>query len=284
MRNWILAIRPKTLIAGISPVILGTLAAPEKNLWIFLATLCFALSIQIGTNLANDYYDFFKGADTPQRKGPLRVTQAGIFSPKKVKFAFLTFFSLAFLIASFFFQRGGIFIPTMLSFSLFFGLAYTAGPIPLGYIGMGDLLVFLFFGPLASMGSYYLQMGTLELFPFLIGIGPGLISTALLAVNNTRDVKEDQKAGKKTLVVRFGEKFGKGEYFFLMTASTLLPLFFLGVFPISFLILLLLTSNSLALGRQFWKETNPYKMNAFLASTTNFLWIYTFIFSLLLWH
>ena len=212
IQAWWIAVRPKTLIVSIAPVFLGVALAyndnPNQVNWIIgLLTLIAAVLIQIGTNLVNDVYDFIKGADNHDRLGPMRVTQSGLLSEKKVKKgAFLCFF-LALLIGIYLVYQGGLIILLIGSFALISGYCYTAGPYPLAYNGLGDLFVFIFFGLIAVPGTYYLQSGILfSTESILIGSAIGFIAVAILCINNIRDIESDKKAGKKTLAVRFGRK------------------------------------------------------------------------------
>ena len=212
IQAWWIAFRPKTLIVSIAPVFLGVALAyhdnPNQVNWVIgILTLMASVLIQIGTNLVNDVYDFIKGADDKDRLGPMRVTQSGLLSEKKVKNgAFLCFF-LALLIGVYLVYQGGVPILLIGSFAIISGYCYTAGPYPLGYNGLGDIFVFIFFGLIAVPGTYYLQSGILfSKESILIGSTIGFIAVAILCVNNIRDIESDKKAGKKTLAVRFGRK------------------------------------------------------------------------------
>jgi 1,4-dihydroxy-2-naphthoate octaprenyltransferase len=224
---WIQAIRPKTLSASVVPVLIGTglargqgLAKPVPA----IAALCGALLIQIGTNLANDYYDFQRGADTADRLGPVRVTQSGLIAPGLVLWAALACFSAATLVGLYLVAIGGWSILVVGLLSILSGLAYTAGPVPLAYVGLGDLFVLLFFGFVAVGGAYYVQAGHLTSSLWLAALPAGALSTAILAVNNLRDAGTDGKAGKRTLVVRFGATAGKIEYCLMLLAAFAAPI------------------------------------------------------------
>jgi len=190
LRVWLSAIRPKTLGAAVSPILIGTAMAfgeGKGHALAALAALLGALLIQIGTNFSNDYFDYIKGADTEERLGPVRVTQSGQVRPKTMLWNFVMVFGLATLVGIYLVFRGGWPIVIIGILSIASGILYTGGPWPLGYLGLGDLFVLIFFGPVAVGGTFYVQ--TLEITPVVIiaGLGPGLLATALLAVNNLRD-------------------------------------------------------------------------------------------------
>ena len=212
IQSWWIAFRPKTLIVSIAPVFLGVALAyhdnpNQVNWFIGILTLIASVLIQIGTNLVNDVYDFIKGADDNDRLGPMRVTQSGLLSEKEVKNGAILCFFLALLIGVYLVYQGGLVILLIGSFAIISGYCYTAGPYPLGYNGLGDIFVFIFFGLIAVPGTYYLQSGILfSKESILIGSTIGFIAVAILCVNNIRDIESDKKAGKKTLAVRFGRK------------------------------------------------------------------------------
>lgn len=224
LEKWFLAARPKTWIACMSPVLIGASMAPNISWPLFFLTLCFALLIQIGTNFANDYFDFVKGADTEERLGPKRAVQQGWISPSSMKKGFCIAFAIAFVVAIPLMAIAGLWSLPIAILAIGFGLLYTGGPKPLGYLGLGEVLVFFFFGPIAVCGTYFLQTGTLHENVLLASIAPGLFSCALLIANNLRDEKTDRKAHKKTLVVRFGSLFGKLEYAFTIFLPFFIPL------------------------------------------------------------
>lgn len=212
---WILAARPKTLWAAVAPVLLGVAFAIDAGAFHAPAAVCALLAavlIQVGTNYSNDYHDFVKGADTAARKGPVRVTQAGLLEPEAVRRAAILAFVLAFLVGVYLIFRGGWPILAIGLASILFGVLYTAGRYSLAYLGIADLFVLIFFGPVAVAGTYYVQTLVLDWMVVFAGLGPGFLSTAILLVNNIRDVDEDRQAGKKTLIVRLGRGFGIGLY------------------------------------------------------------------------
>jgi 1,4-dihydroxy-2-naphthoate octaprenyltransferase len=189
-----------------------------------LAALFGALMIQIGTNYANDYFDHKKGVDTDHRLGPTRATQAGWVTPAAMKRATIVAFSLAFLAGIYLVWRGGWPIVVIGLLSILFGILYTGGPVPIGYVGLGDLFVLIFFGPVAVGGTYYVQTLSIHTDVVLMGIAAGLFSTAILTVNNLRDIESDRAAGRKTLAVRFGGSFSKWEYLISIIIASLIPL------------------------------------------------------------
>jgi 1,4-dihydroxy-2-naphthoate octaprenyltransferase len=223
---WVMAARPKTLTAAFAPVAVGTAAAfsDGRGRWLpALAALVGALLIQVGTNLTNDYYDFKKGADTAERLGPRRVTQSGLIAPGTVLAAALGTFGLALLVGLYLVWVGGWPVVAIGVASLLSGYAYTGGPFPLGYNGLGDVFVFLFFGLVAVTGTYYVQAGGVSAEAWAAAVSMGASGTALLVVNNLRDAPTDVKAGKRTLVVRLGARAGKAEYVGLLLLSLLTP-------------------------------------------------------------
>ena len=224
---WLQAIRPKTLSAGAVPVIIGIGLAYGQGsgrLLPAVAALAGALLIQIGTNLSNDYYDFKRGADTSDRLGPVRVTQNGLIAPEVVLAAGLLCFAAAFAVGLYLVALGGWPIAALGAASLVCGFAYTGGPVPLAYIGLGDVFVLAFFGFGAVGGTYFVQTGSLTPAVAWASIPAGALGTAILVVNNLRDTATDAKAGKRTLVVRWGASAGKVEYCAMLAAAFAAPL------------------------------------------------------------
>lgn len=222
---WILAARPKTLPAGLTPVLIGAALAHGAGAFHLPAVLCAALGallIQIGTNFANDYFDFIKGTDTEERVGPTRATQAGLVSPRTMLVATVLVFALSFLPGGYLIYRAGWPLLAIGVVSVVCGVLYTGGPWPLGYLGLGDVFVLVFFGPVAVGGTYYVQALTLPPDVLVAGLMPGLFSTAILTVNNLRDADTDVRTGKKTLAVRFGKTFARWEYAACLFAAGLL--------------------------------------------------------------
>jgi len=223
---WILAARPKTLPAAAAPVAVGMALAAYRGGFALLpamAALLGALLIQIATNLANDYFDFVKGADTEERVGPTRVTQAGLISPGAVRNAMLGTLAAALLVGVYLVNVGGWPIVWIGIASLVCAVAYTGGPFPLAYHALGDLFVFLFFGLIAVAGTVYVQMGVFTPEAWLAGVGIGAMSTAILVVNNLRDIETDARAGKRTLAVRLGRVGTQMEYGWLWSVAAMVP-------------------------------------------------------------
>ncbi len=227
LKAWFVAFRPQTLWISVSPVIIGAAMALENKVF-HLPSVCLAalgaIFIQIGTNLANDYFDFVNGIDVEERLGPVRAAQSGLIPPEKIKMAFIWSFIFACLCGMYLVFRGGWPILVIGVFSIIFGLLYTAGPFPLAYTGMADIFAFLFFGPVAVAGTYYVQALSFNPYSFIAGAVPGFFSAAVLTVNNFRDMCTDRKTGKKTLAVRFGSRFVRLEYFLCILFACMTPL------------------------------------------------------------
>jgi len=225
-RAWVLATRPHTLPVGVVPVVLGAVAALRLGtvrMGAVLAALAGAMLIQIGTNLANDVFDHEKGADTPDRIGPTRVTQAGLLTARQVRTAMVASFGLAVAVGVYLTWVAGPIIVAIGIASIAAGIAYTGGPYPLGYHGLGDIFVLAFFGPVAVCGTAFVACGRVDAFAVVAGIATGSLATAVLVVNNVRDVNTDRVANKRTLAVRWGRAFGVAEYACLLAAAEILP-------------------------------------------------------------
>lgn len=218
---WLMAARPATLTAAVVPVLVGTAAVHDGQFKAlpFVGALLAALLIQIGTNLANDVFDFERGADAAERLGPPRVTQSGLASPRRVRVAMYLAFGAAAAIGLYLVAVGGWPILVMGILAIGAGIAYTGGPWPLGYHGLGDAFVFIFFGLVAVMGSYYLQAGEIGPIALAAAVPVGLTVTAILVVNNLRDIESDRRAGKRTLAVRLGAPFTRVHYVLLVLGS-----------------------------------------------------------------
>ena len=231
IKPWILAARPKTLFASLSPIIIGLSFSFyiyfQIDWLVAILTIFSAILIQIGSNYANDAYDYLKGADS-SRVGPSRMAQKGILSPNAILNMMYLIFTISVLIGFYLALVGGWPIVIIGLFSILFAIIYTGGPFPLGYHGLGDIAVFIFFGLIATIGTIYLQSESIKsainIFDYtipiiLISIAIGCLNTAILVINNIRDYKSDKESNKKTLVVFFGQKFGCIEYASLLIIS-----------------------------------------------------------------
>ncbi len=226
IHSWILASRPRTLPAALVPVMVGSALAIYQGIFYpafsIVALFC-SILIQIGTNFTNDLYDFLKGTDTEERKGPLRVLASGLISVKEMKWGIFLVFFTAFLLGLYLVYSVGLMILWIGIFSIVAGLAYTAGPFPLAYNGLGDLFVFIFFGIVGTVGTYYLHAQQFTSLAFLISLPVGALITNILIVNNYRDIEEDKTAGKNTLAVLLGREFSRYEYVFFILISFFIP-------------------------------------------------------------
>lgn len=224
---WLLAVRPKTLPAAVAPVVVGVAVAVDGGgfaPWAAGAALAVALLLQIAANLANDVFDFKRGADTGARLGPARVTQQGLIPPRRVLAATWLVLALATVAGLYLVWRGGWPILLLGLLALASAVAYTGGPAPLGYLGLGDLFAFLFFGPVAVAGTAYVQTRHLTPLALLASIPIGCLVTAILVVNNLRDRDTDRAAGKRTLAVRLGAAGTRLEYALLLAIAYAVPL------------------------------------------------------------
>jgi 1,4-dihydroxy-2-naphthoate octaprenyltransferase len=233
---WWLAARPKTLPAAVSGVVAGTALAVRDGHFRFgpaLAALLVGLLLQIGSNLANDVFDYERGADTPGRLGPLRVTQAGLLSPRQVKQGMVAVFGLAALLGLYLAWQAGWPVLLIGLSAILSAILYTGGPFAYGYYGLGDLFVFLFFGIAAVAGTYYVQAGTVSPAGWWMSVPIGLLVVNILVVNNLRDIENDRSVGKHTLAVRLGVRGTRVQYtVFLAVAYFIIPTLALsGVLP-----------------------------------------------------
>ena len=283
---WLLAARPKTLPAAVAPVVIGTAIAYHDLARVhwpsFACAMLGAVLIQIGTNFANDYFDFVKGTDTAERTGPTRATQAGLIPPHVMRRAYLLAFALALAPGAYIVYRGGWPYIAIGLLSIVCGILYTGGPFPLGYLGLGDIFVLIFFGPVAVCGTYYLHRLDLTSDVLIAGLAPGLISTALLTVNNLRDVDQDRAGRKRTLAVRFGRTFARGEYVVCTAAAcVVIPVYFaLATANYWFIAVPLLCAVVVrAPVSAVLKSTDGPALNNALASTGKLLLVFSVAFS-----
>lgn len=214
-RVWLEATRPRTLPAAVAPVVVGTALAwraGEAKWPAAAACLGFALLVQVGTNFANDYYDFVKGADTAERVGPRRAVASGLIAPRVMRAAMIAVFAAAFALGLTLLAYGGWPLLVIGVASIACGVAYTGGPYPLAYHGLGDVFVFIFFGLVATGATAFVQLGELPVAALVAGAGVGALATNILVANNYRDVETDAKAGKGTLLVRWGRGYGRAQF------------------------------------------------------------------------
>ena len=279
---WWLAIRPRTLPAAAAGVVMGSALAWADGSFQpgpALAALCVALLLQIGSNVANDVYDFERGTDTSERQGPLRVTQAGLLPAAQVKRGMWIIFALAAMFGLYLaFLRGWVVVFIGLA-AILSAIAYTGGPFPLGYYGLGDILVFIFFGLVAVTGTYFAQVGSVSAAAGWMSVPVGLIVTAILVVNNLRDIENDRKAGKHTLAVRLGERGARIEFLSCMLiAFAILPvLILLNIVPaLSLLAWLSIPLAWKTLRVVFTQQGRP--LNAALAGTGQTALAYSLLF------
>ena len=279
---WVHAMRPKTLIAGISPVAIGTSFGffyGSFHFFTLLMTLLTGLFLQIGTNLANDYFDFIRGADTEERIGPTRITGSGLVAKSEVLLMTLLFFGLSLISAIPLMLKGGVIVAFLMALAVLLGIAYTAGPYPLAYLGIADFIIVFFMGSVATGMTTMLQTGEYKLLPFIAGFAPGLISAAILTANNLRDQLTDKQAKKMTLVVRFGDIFGRVEYTLALIGATVIPLLLLfWEQSLRFLMPSLLFIPSMPLIKGIFQVGEPREYVDFLPKTALYLFIYTIVF------
>ncbi len=284
LRVWILAARPKTLAASLAPVLVGTAMAVEAGSGAPVAaafTFLSATLIQVGVNYHNDYTDYLQGADTDDRVGPLRVTQAGLVAPTTMRRATIAVFGAAVAAGAYLIYRGGwpIFVIGIASIAT--AIWYTAGPYSLAALGLADLAVFLFFGPVAVGGAYYVQALACPPEVLVAGVGPGLFSVGILLVNNIRDAPNDRAAGKRTLVVRLGRSAGVALYGAALGGALLVPVVLVlwtGRHPWLLTTLLLLPGVVRAV-QAVARASTPEALNPLLATTGRLLALWSVLFA-----
>lgn len=296
-RAWLMAARPQTLPAAFAPVVVGVGLAVDAGVFAPLpavAALVGAALIQIGTNFANDYYDAIQGADTDDREGFTRVVASGLIAPAEVKRAMWLTFAAAILLGTYLVAVGGVPILVIGLASVAAGIAYTGGPYPLGYHGLGDVFVFLFFGVIAVAGTYYVQAASLVAGTFPLWVPPGTVpvaaiiaslpiaalSTNILVINNVRDREEDAETGKRTLAVRFGYGFSRVQFVALVALAYLTPLWFLASgYGITALLPLITLPLALVLTRTVLTETTGDALNPALETSGKLLAAYAVTFA-----
>ncbi len=283
LQIWWLAIRPKTLPAAVGPVAVGTAVAFADGRFMALPALgCFlgAMLLQIGVNLANDYFDFKNNIDSEERQGPVRVTQSGLIAPEAVKRGMIICLILAAFVFLYLGVVGGPPIIIVGIASVLAALAYSGGPYPIASNGLGEIFVFIFFGLVAVGGTYYIQAKDLTAVALMAAVPPGLLITAIMVVNNLRDIDTDKKAGKNTLAVILGRYRTIIEYKSLIWVSYLIPVLMLIMDMSDAFILLPLTTFPMARSLIFKVECDlGSNLNELLASTARLSLIYSLMFS-----
>lgn len=281
-RVWIAAARPRTLPAAVAPVIVGSaLAAHDRVFDPAAAALClgFALLVQIGTNFANDYYDYVNGADTGARVGPRRAVAAGLIKPTTMKRAMWATFAAAFAVGLGLIGWGGPWLLAIGVTSILCGVAYTGGPWPLGYHGLGDVFVFVFFGLVAVGATYFVQAGSITTEAWLAAIPIGLLAANILVVNNYRDAETDEAAGKRTLVVRFGRGAARIQFGASLVAAFSMPVVFWARGANAWCLLpLVLLPQAWSHARRLRRSTSPGELIALLGDTGKLLAQYAVLF------
>lgn len=278
---WLEATRPKTLPAAVSPVLIGAALAWHDHgfdAWAAGICLTFAVLIQIGTNFANDYYDFVKGADNTSRVGPRRAVASGLISAPAMKRAMIAVLALAFLVGLTLIAWGGAWLILIGVVSVICAVAYTGGPYPLGYNGLGDVFVFIFFGPVAVGSTYFVQTGVWEIHPLVWAIAPGLLAANVLVANNYRDWETDKQAGKRTMVVRFGRSLARLQFGMSLLVSMLIPVGFAWQWREPWLLLpCLLGLKAWMLHSRLAKEKSPAGLIVLLGDSAKLLGLYALL-------
>jgi 1,4-dihydroxy-2-naphthoate octaprenyltransferase len=282
---WVDAARPKTLAAAFVPVLVGASIAFNDGLINWTATsvaLVCAFLIQIGTNFANDYFDFVKGADTDERIGFERATSAGLIAPKTMLLATVICMSFAFLFGLYLVWIGGTIVLIIGLLSLLFGILYTGGPFPLGYNGLGDVFVFVFFGIVAVMTTYFVNALEWSEDTFWASLAVGALCTNILVVNNLRDVEQDSKVGKRTLGVMFGETALKLEYSLMLLLAFAIPPHFYFQLNYEYWVFLPFIIIPIAIRHAFtiWNEEDKRNLNDQLEKTARFMAIFGILFAI----
>jgi 1,4-dihydroxy-2-naphthoate octaprenyltransferase len=282
LRLWLMAARPRTLPAAISPVLVGTALAGTEHVFRPLAFVCALIGsvfIQIGTNLSNDYSDARRGADTEDRLGPVRVTAGGLMPPRQVLVGTYVAFGIAVAAGAYLIAIAGWQLLVVGAASILAGVLYTGGPRPYGYEGLGELFVFLFFGVVAVVGSYYVQREHLIWEAFALSVPVGLLASAILVVNNLRDIETDRRAGKRTLAVRLGRTRTRRLFALMLLVAFVAPIVVWLAGGLSAWLLLVLVALPMAppLMRTVGTRTDGPALNGALADTGRLLAVFSML-------
>ena len=281
---WLAAARPKTLPAAVAPVLVGTALAVREGAFDALVLACALVGsvfIQVGTNLSNDYSDARRGADTEERLGPVRVTAGGLLPPRRVLMGTWLAFAIAVAAGSYLIWVTGWELLVVGVLSILAGVLYTGGPRPYGYEGLGEVFVFLFFGVVAVVGSYFAQTERVAWTAFALSVPIGLLATGVLVVNNVRDLETDRRAGKRTLAVRWGRARARRVYAVLVVVAFVVPVLVWlggGLGPAGLLPLLALPL-AVPLVRTVRSRVDGPSLNAALAGTGRLLGVYALLLS-----
>ncbi len=284
LRLWLAAARPKTLPAAVAPVLVGTALALDEGKFDALVLLCALVGsvfIQIGTNLANDYSDARRGADTEDRLGPVRVTAGGLLPPRRVLLGTWVAFAIAVLAGSYLILVTGWELLVAGVLSILAGVLYTGGPRPYGYAGLGEPFVFLFFGVVAVVGSYFAQTERVAWEALALSVPVGSLATGILVVNNVRDMETDRRAGKRTLAVRMGRARARRLYAATVAVALVAPVlvWLAGGLGVTVLLALLSAPLAVPLVRTVSTRTDGPALNAALAGTGRLLAVYSILLS-----
>ena len=281
LRLWLVAARPRTLPAAVAPVLVGTALAGTEDVFKplrFAAALVGSIFIQIGTNLANDYSDARRGADTDDRLGPVRVTAGGLMPPRRVLVGTWVAFGIAVAAGSYLAAVAGWELFVVGALSIAAGVLYTGGPRPYGYAGLGEVFVFVFFGLVAVGGSYFVQVEDLRWEAVALGVPVGLLAAAILVVNNVRDVETDRRAGKRTLAVRLGRERAVSVFAaMLVIAFAAVPLIALGDLEAWILLALVSAPLALPLTRTLSVRRDGPALNKLLADAGRLLAVFSLL-------
>ena len=280
LRLWFVAARPRTLPAAVAPVVVGSALAVSEGVFrplAFLAALVASVFIQVGTNLSNDYSDARRGADSDDRLGPVRVTAGGLLPPRRVLVGTYVAFAIAVATGLYLIALVGLELLVVGVASILAGVLYTGGPRPYGYEGLGELFVFLFFGVVAVTGSYYVQTEGLRPEAFALSVPVGLLATAILVVNNLRDVDTDRRAGKRTLAVRIGRARTRRLFVAIVVIALVMPLSIWPALSPWVLLAALAAPLALPLLRTVSGAADGPALNAALAGTGRLLGVFSLL-------
>lgn len=280
VKVWVTAARPKTLAVSICPVLMGQAIAMSDGFFdpqIFSITLITSVLLQIFANYCNDFFDFIKGSDTNFRKGPTRVCKSGLVTPTAMKRAILLLSSAIILLCLFLIVKGGAVVAALAAACILASFLYTAGPFPFAYIGLGELLAFVFCGPIAVCGTYYLQAHYFSSAACIASLSIGACAAVLMLVNNLRDVDEDTRSDKLTLCVRFGTTFGKLLAVTLIVVMFIPPIYLGNIHPFALVSLAAIIPAS-TLAFSLFRTQKAKDWNSLLGRLGRLLLWYTTLF------